>query len=658
MFTSSLIAFFVLAVPPGDGSAGVRSSHLVPRHGGHGWRSSDGAVPVSGVDGMLSAAWSPAGLQTREPEAALVTLQSLEPHIAAPHAFLASSDRPRYWTAVPFGRLRVEVHVPATLVETTDVGLPEYLVLFLDGKPVETRGYPAGPQPSSVPLPDGRPRMAYAFEFPCPAPGKHIVQARYKHNGLWSRISAPLHFEVRLPDPPQIIAIADGSRTPEPIGTRGLISISQPTIGVRLADVSQDAQVLAYLNGKPVDTALAAESCCRTISLLDHLTPGVHSLRVRTVASSELCSVTSEPSAEVIFHYHSEEIYLLRPSSRCPSGRPTSAARIEKEQGDRPVASPNLERRAANAFEIKPASTVLAGFTAEDPKPTVETEIAQAVRVLRKRTITAAQRAAAQAASAEGYVGRAGAVAEQLRFAQQARERAEQHTYNAAKCASTVTTARLESASANHRARMAAQAAELNALAAATSAKEWSQANARIDLAHAEDSLARAQAVQGPPSPYFFASAAHFPLPGYGPRGERVDRKGLVIYEDMEFRFDSDGNYEVHFRASQPELPVVVELQFHIQPRRGGAWYTVTLPPIDLQPSGRGSARLTCQSNGTCTGTTKDKCCGEVRKCVCRGRSEILRRCYGEMGQDALIRRTGTARFGYGIDVLRQAAAF
>jgi hypothetical protein len=42
---------------------------------------------------------------------------------------------------------------------------------------------------------------------------------------------------------------------------------------------------------------------------------------------------------------------------------------------------------------------------------------------------------------------------------------------------------------------------------------------------------------------------------------------------------------------------------------------------------------------------------------VIQGRSEILHRCYGEMGQDATIRRTGSARFGYGFDAMRGSGA-
>ena len=385
-------------------------------------------------------------------------------------------------------------------------------MLLLDGKPVESQRSSMTPEPSSVQLPDGHPRLAYVFAFPCPAPGKHILQARYKANGVWSRISNPLHFDVRLPEPPRIVAVSDDRGVPIPIGRSGPISITTSKMTVHLANLSRGAQIAAYLNSKPVSLSIPREcfcssllrslvgkedpdtSCCRTIELRGQIIPGIHSLRIRSIASSDWCRVTSEPSEEVVFHYSNESDYLLPPGSKWSNRTPE---RIE-----------------------------------------------------------------------------------------------------------------------------------------------------------------RAQTVHGPASPFFFASAAHFPMPGYGLRGDRLDQKGLVIYEDMEFRFNRNGDYEVHFRTAPPAVPTVVELQFHIQSRPGAAWYTVTLAPLELRPSNSGSGEQTCQSSGNCTDARDRECCDEVGKRVCRGHSEILRRYYAEMGPHTVIRRTGTARFGYGLDILRQAASF
>jgi hypothetical protein len=145
--------------------------------------------------------------------------------------------------------------------------------------------------------------------------------------------------------------------------------------------------------------------------------------------------------------------------------------------------------------------------------------------------------------------------------------------------------------------------------------------------------------VQGPPSPFYFASTAYFPIRQFGVQGEVLDRDGAVIYEDMAFSFDREGNYNVRFTIGTPAVPTTIQLRFLIQPCPGGPWYTVTLEPIRFPPTKVADGKYTPSI---------------FRNHVVRGNSEILRRCYGEMGQNATIRREGTARFGFGLAGLSQ----
>ena len=184
--------------------------------------------------------------------------------------------------------------------------------------------------------------------------------------------------------------------------------------------------------------------------------------------------------------------------------------------------------------------------------------------------------------------------------------------------------------------------------------QEWSKATSRIAEEQANVERLRAENISGPPSPFYFASTAHFPLRDFGLRGEPLDRDGILIYEDMEFTFDRNGQYKVRFRASAPPMPATMRLQFQIQPHRDGPWYTVTLAPIEFPYPNAKDEKTKCsgtncgEPDSTCSNDSKD-CCGKVRECECTGHSEILRRCYVEMGQDAKIRRSGTARMGFGI---------
>ncbi|MHC4403159.1 MAG: hypothetical protein ACYTG0_26150 [Planctomycetota bacterium] len=359
---------------------------------------------------------------------------------------LASSDKPSLSTTVPYGQLSVEVRCSFAADEVDPV---EYVVLSLDGRPVDDNRYLVD---ARARVHDGQRHLTYRYSLPCPSPGKHLLQARYKRDNLWSRLSAPLRFEIRLPEPPRVVAISDSDRNPVPLSQGGLISIAGPSVKLRLADVSRDSQVVVYLDGKPITSGRAAESCCLTVTLEGSITPGLHSLTVRTIHPPGSCSITSEPSNEVVFHYYDEDVFLLR-------------------------------------------------------------------------------------------------------------------------------------------------------------------------------------AVDSPPSPFCFASPAHFPLREFGARGEVIDRQGAVIYEDMVFSFDRQGNYNLRFSIRVPALPTTLHLQFLLQPCEGGPWYTITLPPMEFRPE-----------EGT-DGQAKPRL---IRDYVVEGRSEILSRCYPEMGKKATIRRTGSARFGFG----------
>jgi hypothetical protein len=131
----------------------------------------------------------------------------------------------------------------------------------------------------------------------------------------------------------------------------------------------------------------------------------------------------------------------------------------------------------------------------------------------------------------------------------------------------------------------------------------------------------------------FFASAANFSLHEFGPQGTAIDREGIVIGEDMEFRFDDHGNYELFFHANSTNTPVTLRLQFVIESYRGGPWYTVTLEPIAVEASRTSAPPQTLDFHRA-------------------GHSEILKRYFTSIEK---INRTGTARFGFGAKAMSQA---
>ncbi len=224
-----------------------------------------------------------------------------------------SADVPAFWTPVPYGPLTVEVRLvtSAEMVES-----PENVVLLLDNRPREPRRHALPGEPPRM-LENGLLQVTYRYNLPCPPPGKHILQARYKLDGLSSRLSAPLYFDVRLPDAPQIIGISNGDGHPVPVQSGQTIPINSPSLKYQLAHVNHDATLVAYLNGEPVMPSSRQPSCCRTVRLKGQIPPGVHRLTVRTVHRDAECTITSEASNEVVFRYYDESVYLLKPGRNC-----------------------------------------------------------------------------------------------------------------------------------------------------------------------------------------------------------------------------------------------------------------------------------------------------------------------------------------------------
>jgi len=211
------------------------------------------------------------------------------------HWILSSRDVPRSRPAIPHGPLVIDLRI--------DVGPVDFVELIFDGKPLKPTGYA-----TFSPL---------RYKLSCPAVGQHVLQARYLVGNIWSYYSNALRFEVRLPNQPRIIAVSDFDRDPTPLTRHELSSITTASMKVHLANVDRGNSIVAYVDGKPVSSHLAGESCCRIIDVAGSVTPGVHKLTVRTVGCPGSCSITSQSSNEIEFHYYEEDAYLLRPGAGC-----------------------------------------------------------------------------------------------------------------------------------------------------------------------------------------------------------------------------------------------------------------------------------------------------------------------------------------------------
>jgi hypothetical protein len=109
---------------------------------------------------------------------------------------------------------------------------------------------------------------------------------------------------------------------------------------------------------------------------------------------------------------------------------------------------------------------------------------------------------------------------------------------------------------------------------------------------------------------------------------------GALIYEGMRFSCNPNGDYLVDFVVRAPAMPTTLHLRLLLQ-KDAQAWQTVTLPPIELKAEGV---------------RTEDykPAIYRVRQA---GYSAALDQ---DEGPYHAIRREGSARFGFGYQLVRQ----
>ena len=141
---------------------------------------------------------------------------------------------------------------------------------------------------------------------------------------------------------------------------------------------------------------------------------------------------------------------------------------------------------------------------------------------------------------------------------------------------------------------------------------------------------------------YRFPGPARFPLPVAGLYGECLEEQGAVVYEGMRLAIRPDGRYQVRFTVGTPAMPVTMQLQFELIDRCTGEPYTLTLPPISIPRE----AKLT----GSAVRVPIQPVAVNVQTIHHEGYFAAFDPTFVSDGLQ-VARRTGTARFGYGVNV-------
>jgi len=140
-----------------------------------------------------------------------------------------------------------------------------------------------------------------------------------------------------------------------------------------------------------------------------------------------------------------------------------------------------------------------------------------------------------------------------------------------------------------------------------------------------------------------FDSPAHFPRYEFSSLGERFDTRGALIYEGMQFSMEPSGRFQVHFLLGTPNLPVTVRLQLSLMKyceernvfRQVG---TITIPPITIPAVQRVEHEFQSQPiHQVYEDTYRIYWEGNVPPSYYLAFDKI--------------ERSGTARFGFGVDI-------
>lgn len=586
------------------------------------------------VDSMGEPAWETNAIP--RPAAPILTLNSIQANWA-----LQSTDHGAAWTRIDYQPMEMACR----LHDLKDIEGYEF---YLDGEPY-----------SGI-------RSENKETLVCPPLGRHLVQARYRHRELgWSRISAPVRFEVLAPRTPRIIAVYDATQSGVPASARQTASITSGLVALRLANVSHQSHVHVYLDGKWLARVEAPNGapCVVQFPIKEVATVGEHEITVQQSPRNACAEIASALSDSVTIQYFRPSVDILRRGRSAASPAATTMGSASTSSNDRlssidscVPATPRGSVASAWSEFLRPLSIGMMPLNVallhQDPMPK-ESSIAEPVaekppaeatgpvtpqnivELERTRLDAAKQRAAIEADLAKSLFQIPGNLARQW---------ADAH----------VATRQIEAARA---VELQKQQNQLEQMRLDHSLRK-SRGAWGVLLECLEGSV-RMIAPQEKPDPrhvsndsrngtiHTFATVARFPLREYSLRGQPIEQERLLIYEGMTLAINPDGRFEVRFRTSTPRLPANLRLQCQVQ--IDGDWHTITFPPVHvLGVDERIHARtsLAHSSLASVEGEREELVDDQIQSFRLVGDVAALTgREDGEPIQN--VRRSGTARLGY-----------
>jgi hypothetical protein len=149
---------------------------------------------------------------------------------------------------------------------------------------------------------------------------------------------------------------------------------------------------------------------------------------------------------------------------------------------------------------------------------------------------------------------------------------------------------------------------------------------------------------------YHFDHPARFPMPQFGANCPGIEGEGAVIHEGMRLLAKTNGQYEVRFNITAPQMPVNLRLQLILYDKQSRVPRTLTLPPILLKTSDSFDDSL-MQGYDPISYIVSVRGYSQVIKETQRFPASTNGEAESEMKSDffLLVKRIGAARFGSGV---------
>ena len=279
-----------------------------------------------------------------------------------PSGHVDSNDEPKFW--IPLRSREISGSVNASLKDGLTL---QGISLFVDGQPVDHEKLEGPTFEARLENQQVRNIYTYTFSISCLSPGKHVIQARYLADDVWSQLSHPIRIQVLYPEPPEIVSIAGGNESPfGPTEFKQPVNIRSNVLKINLANVHDDDRVGIYMDGELVGKRDVDDSCCIELNLSrKFIVPGIHKISVRRFPVTAIVHCQAKCQSQSLSIITFTKNYLLSPGISLKSNTTSGHGQICSVSSDGEARKP-ASRFVLNVCNTRDAHCSMSGHPDDD----------------------------------------------------------------------------------------------------------------------------------------------------------------------------------------------------------------------------------------------------------------------------------------------------